>query len=511
MADARCSTCDGPVANGTHCEACAGVAATQAANATPTKAGGARGAKAAKSDPLIGAEVIGQYVIRSLLGKGGMGAVYLADQPSVGRRAVIKVLHPVHSRDAGSQARFETEARAASQLNHPNIVTIYNYGAMSDGTLFLAMEHLDGQTLEQLTAKRRLPLPRAVHIVAQIADALGEAHRNGVVHRDVKPSNVMLVARGQSEDVVKVLDFGIAHVDGTRLTETGAVCGTPTYMSPEQIRGKTIDGRSDLYALGCMLFELVTGQPPFAGGNTLGLAYMHVHEPPPLASEVAPKANVPAALDVFLARVLAKEPADRPRHAEAFRDELRAAIAEPAPAGAAAKLESKPVPKAEAKSAESAAKADSKPAAKAEAKPESKAESKPAKTDTPKPRAKPTPPRGTRDTGTSIHRGLAALATAVRGSGSLFRRRKSFGQRLMARVRSIGRRPSRRWGWIIVASVITLSLVGVGWFVMTRSDDKQNVGAPAKLTPAKPPAKSAPKKPARTKRPPAGSGSRTTR
>src|SRR5258705_12119968 len=127
-----------------------------------------------------------------------MGAVYLADQPSVGRRAVIKVLHPVHSQDPDSKARFEVEARAASQLNHPHIVTIYNYGAMADGTLFLAMEHLDGQTLEQITAKRRLPLARAVNIVAQIADALGDAHRNGVVHRDVKPSNVMLVARAQT-------------------------------------------------------------------------------------------------------------------------------------------------------------------------------------------------------------------------------------------------------------------------------------------------------------------------
>jgi serine/threonine-protein kinase len=398
-------------------------------------------------DPLIGADVIGQYVIRSQLGKGGMGAVYLADQPSVGRQAVIKVLHPRLSRDADTQKRFETEARAASQLSHSNIVTIYNYGAMADGTLFLAMEYLDGQTLAQATAKRPLPVPRAIEIVSQIASALGEAHRRGVIHRDVKPTNVMLVERDGHTDFVKVLDFGIARVDGQRMTETGDISGTPVYMSPEQIGGKPLDGRSDLYSLGCLMFELVTGDVPFDGGNTLGIAYKHVHEEPPAPSSLAPKAGISPALDAFIARALAKDPADRPRDAAAFRDELRAALEPPkAAAPAPAPKVTPPVAAPKVAARETAPKIAPPPAVPA-----------------PKPAKKP--PR-------------EGLFARIRRR---FRRRRSLGERLVTRVKMLTgrRRAKRRWPWF-VAAIAAVSLIG--WYLATHSskDTHELVKPPTK-------------------------------
>src|SRR5262249_11094729 len=199
------------------------------------------------TDPMIGRQIIGQYIIRRKLGEGGMGAVYVADQPSVGRTAVIKVLHPHFSRDPNMAARFQIEAKAAARLQNPPIVAIYNYGDGGDGTLFLAMEHLDGRSLEEAIrssgglespapsseARRghwpsgRIAPARAVRIGAQVCDALAEAHRAGIVHRDLKPSNIMLVKRGREGDFAKVLDFGIAKLEGVKMTATGAVFGTP--------------------------------------------------------------------------------------------------------------------------------------------------------------------------------------------------------------------------------------------------------------------------------------------
>jgi serine/threonine protein kinase len=290
-------------------------------------------AREPSSDELIGREVIGQYIVKERLAEGGMGAVYLAEQPSVGRSAVIKVLSPSRSGGREQVARFEQEALAASRLNHPNIVTIYNFGALDDGTLFLAMEHLEGRSLKQLIeAEAPLPVARALAVARQIAVALADAHRHQVVHRDLKPSNVMMVTRGTERDFVKVVDFGVAKIQGTDLTMAGQLCGTPAYMSPEQCRGHEIDGRSDLYSLAIVLFEMLTARLPFVADTPLGFVASHMTQAPPRASTLI---DVPDALDALLARALAKDPAERPASADAFVEELDAATSSPsAPAKA---------------------------------------------------------------------------------------------------------------------------------------------------------------------------------
>jgi serine/threonine-protein kinase len=275
-----------------------------------------------KDDSLVGREIIGQYVIRERIGDGGMGAVYRAEQRTVGRDAAIKVLHPRLSTPALAE-RFQQEARAASQLNHPHIVTIYNYGTMDDGTPFLAMEFLDGVSLQQVIARTGAMSPeRVVHIASQIADSLDEAHRSGIVHRDLKPHNVMLVERSQQPDFVKVLDFGMAKVQGVEMTADGLLCGTPRYMSPEQLRGGTIDGRSDLYSLGIVLFEMLAGRTPFQADDVLGFVHQHLNAPPPSLSEVAPSKKIPPALEDLVRRLLAKSPSQRPKRAAHVVDEL---------------------------------------------------------------------------------------------------------------------------------------------------------------------------------------------
>ena len=299
-------------------------------------------------DGNIGRRLIDQYALVEKIGEGGMGAVYLADQPTMGRRAVVKLLHPALSRDAQVAARFNLEARAAAALNHPHIVTVYNYGALDDGVLFLAMEHLEGRDLERaIEESGRLSAARAVHVARQVCDALGEAHARGVVHRDLKPSNVMLVTRGRDDEFVKVLDFGIAKVRGVALTHSGTVFGTPEYMSPEQLRGRALDGRSDLYALGVVLFEMLTGRLPFDCDTPEQWMTAHLERLPPTVSEVAPDAEVPRELEALVARLMAKDPAARPATAEEL-SELLAAAAADAPSTAVGGKRSDPPGKARA-------------------------------------------------------------------------------------------------------------------------------------------------------------------
>ncbi|MEX1363422.1 MAG: serine/threonine-protein kinase [Nannocystaceae bacterium] len=272
---------------------------------------------------MIGRSIIGQFVVRSKLGMGGMGAVYLADQPTVGRTAVIKVIHPWLSKDRDIAERFAAEARAAARLQNPHIVAIYNYGKLPDGTLFLAMEHIHGTTLaESLQSHGRVDPSRAVNIAAQCCEALAEAHRHGVVHRDVKPSNIMLQKRRQGPGFVKMLDFGVATIDERDTAPGGKPAGTPCYMSPEQLAGKPADGRSDIYSLAIVIYEMIVGQPPFLAPSPEEYARLHREVPPPAPSGLAPEVAIPPTLEACLMRALAKEPHARPQTAERFSDEL---------------------------------------------------------------------------------------------------------------------------------------------------------------------------------------------
>ena len=281
-------------------------------------------------DPMIGREVIGQYRIEKKLGTGGMGAVYLAQQTSVSRPAVIKVLRSQGGGSSEGVARFAVEAKAASGLNHPNIVTIYNYGQMEDGTLFLAMEYIEGKTLAQILERcRRLPADRAVRIATQIASALGEAHAHGVIHRDLKPANVMLVERAGEPDFVKVLDFGIAKIDDAGVTSTGYVVGTPRYMSPEQLLGKRLDLRSDIYSAAIVLYEMLAGTTPFSSDSPIGWMHQHVEVAPKPPSELAKDGKIPPPLEAVVLRALAKAPSDRPPSMEMFALDLVAALNAP--------------------------------------------------------------------------------------------------------------------------------------------------------------------------------------
>jgi serine/threonine-protein kinase len=276
---------------------------------------------------MIGRSIIDQFVVKARLGEGGMGEVYLADQPTVGRTAVIKVIHPWLSKDPGIAARFATEARAAARLQNPHIVAIYNYGKLPDGTLFLAMEHIRGATLaETLQRQGRMEPSKVVNIATQCCEALAEAHRQGVVHRDVKPSNILLQARHQGPGFVKMVDFGVATIDDRETAPGRTPAGTPCYMSPEQLAGQPVDGRSDIYSLAIVIYEMLVGQPPFLASSPEEYARLHREVPPPAPSALAPECSVPSALEACLMRALAKEPHLRPQTAERFADELWSAV-----------------------------------------------------------------------------------------------------------------------------------------------------------------------------------------
>jgi serine/threonine-protein kinase len=275
-------------------------------------------------------QTVGNYRITAKLGEGGMGTVYLAEHPVLGRKAALKIIHPRHARNAEVIARFVDEATAISRIGHPNIVDVTDLGRTSDGDLYFVMEYLDGPTLSDAIAREApMPLLGALAIAVQIADALTASHAHGVVHRDVKPDNVVLVARGGDPTFVKVLDFGLAklargadHDAAARISRPGIVMGSPCYMSPEQCRGDLdVDARADVYALGVVLFEMLTGAPPFAGDGSKDVLLKQVALRAPAARSRVPE--LPEALDDVLARALAKKPADRFATMAAFRDVLR--------------------------------------------------------------------------------------------------------------------------------------------------------------------------------------------
>jgi eukaryotic-like serine/threonine-protein kinase len=263
----------------------------------------------------------GRYELHRRLGRGGMAEVYLARDQMLDRPVAVKVLFPALATDAGFVERFRREAQSAANLQHANIVSVFDWGE-ANGTYFIVMEYVEGHTLaEILRDDGRVHPDRAAEIAADIAAALGFAHRNGVVHRDVKPGNVLVTHDGS----VKVADFGIAraisdHSD-QNLTKTGSVMGTATYFSPEQARGAPVDPRSDLYSLGCVLYEMTTGQAPFSGESAVAIAYKHVQENPVPPRQIDPA--LPETLEAITLKCLAKNPANRYPTAQDLRADLR--------------------------------------------------------------------------------------------------------------------------------------------------------------------------------------------
>lgn len=265
------------------------------------------------------AQRFGQYRLSRRLGGGGMGEVFLAEHLLLKRPSVVKTIRPERARDPAVIRRFEREVRILATLTHWNTVAVFDYGYTADGTFYYVMEYLPGMDLNQLVEQHGpLPAGRAVHLVRQVCAALREAHAVGLIHRDVKPGNVMVCRRGGVPDVAKLLDFGLVHAidpvlasgsDASRLTREGMIMGTPAFMSPEQGAGKPLDARSDVYSVGVTAYFLLTGVPPFRTGGVMEIIAAHLLEKPKSPREVKP--DVPADLDAVVVRCLAKDPKER--------------------------------------------------------------------------------------------------------------------------------------------------------------------------------------------------------
>lgn len=284
-------------------------------------------------DVWIGRVLANVYKVEAKIGEGGMGAVYRATHVHIGKQVAVKVLTELIAKKGDSVERLKQEAIAASSIDHDNIVDVISFDRFEDGSVFIVMEFLRGESLaERLDrlrdAKQRMPLSEVITIALQVCDALGAAHARNIVHRDLKPENIFLAKKGEKERV-KVLDFGISKIktadaEQVRMTRTGQLVGTPLYMSPEQARGETdIDRRVDLYALGVMLFEMLTGAPPFDGRNYFELLWKHGNEPAPSLQSRSPDAGYPLALDAALQCALAKDKNVRFATMQDFADALR--------------------------------------------------------------------------------------------------------------------------------------------------------------------------------------------
>jgi eukaryotic-like serine/threonine-protein kinase len=304
----------------------------------------ARELAAADHDPMLGKVLENRYTITARLGSGSMGTVYRAKQNAMGRDVAIKILRGDRAIDDTAKARFMREARANSLLASPNTVTVFDFGQNEVGDFYLAMELLEGESLGQrLTRIGKLPIPLAVDTARQALRSLAEANAKGIIHRDLKPDNLffarMLTSAAPTsptdghEEIVKVLDFGIAKMMrdddepmGVIETQAGTVFGTPRYMSPEQAQGKPLDARTDLYSLGVILYQMLTGRPPFTDNDAVVVMARHIKSVPKRPNEVNPEANVPKELEDVVMRVLSKDPTERQSSADHFSSELMAAL-----------------------------------------------------------------------------------------------------------------------------------------------------------------------------------------
>ncbi|MET0402436.1 MAG: serine/threonine-protein kinase [Cystobacter sp.] len=279
----------------------------------------------ASQDALVGLKV-GEYELGQRIGVGGMGLVYDGIQPLIGKRVAVKVLRPELAAAEEQVARLLAEARAVNAIRHRGIVDIFGFGQVPDGRQYIIMEYLDGVALDAHLAERsRLPVHDVLDILDEVLSALGAAHGAGVVHRDLKPSNIFLVKQPDGARYVKLLDFGLAKMGlpagRTAQTRTDMVVGTPEYMAPEQARGQPVGPMTDLYSLGVVAFEMVTGRLPFTGTSPVDLLMKHVDARPPKPSEFLP--GLPAALDTFILQMLTKDPEARPGSAELLRRQLQ--------------------------------------------------------------------------------------------------------------------------------------------------------------------------------------------
>ena len=262
-------------------------------------------------DPRLGTALAGRYVVEEVIGEGGMATVYRARHKLTDKQVAVKVMNPMLATDAIVRERFRREARSAQRLTHPNIIEIFDQGDTEDGTAFMVMELLQGESLAPVIARGPLEVDRALHVMIQIARGVARAHDLDIIHRDIKPENIFLVRREDGSDLVKVLDFGIAKSrQDSRLTTQGELFGTPQYMAPERITGKDTGGSSDIYALGVVFYEMLTGELPFSAPDVATFFIKHMEEIPRPVRQL--NSRVPERLDDLVRRMLAKSPADRP-------------------------------------------------------------------------------------------------------------------------------------------------------------------------------------------------------
>jgi len=290
---------------------------------------------AAPAHDLVGQVIADRYHVVKKLGEGGMGQVYLAEHVKMGRRSAIKVMNPSMVHDPDAVARFNREASNASRITHPNVCAIYDFGETPDGLIYLAMEFIEGEPLTDLLERdSALPLPRAANIFLQTAEALQAAHDLGIVHRDLKPDNIMLTRRKGGGDTVKVVDFGIAKAvggddAGQKVTKTGLVIGTPEFMSPEQLSGDKLDGRSDLYSLALVLYRMLAGKLPFEATTVQETMIKRLTDEPTKLADARPDLSFPPGLQPVLDTALARTPAERYQSVAKFAADVAAVAGRP--------------------------------------------------------------------------------------------------------------------------------------------------------------------------------------